>query len=105
MRRLCSADTVPQFLVRVFVLGWYGPVSEPDMIKLNTPGPARHFRHRWGSDFYRRIQQLEDTFASRHRRLQDVVFLAKVLNWPEEALRILNERRQQSDTHRSTNHV
>ena len=35
--------------------------------------------------------QLEDALAGGHGRLQDVVFLAQILNGAEEALRVLDE--------------
>ena len=38
------------------------------------------------------IQQLENTLGRRHRRLQNVVLLAQVLNGSEKPLRILDKR-------------
>ncbi len=68
--------------------------------------PARRrFRNRGRSDLGRRVQQFEDAFAGRHRRLQNVVLLAEILNRPEEALRVLDESGQNSDADHSAHYV
>ena len=86
----CARATSPAFLAgfnrRV-------AVRKPDVIELNPPGPDRCLRHRGRGDLGRSVQQLEDAFAGRHRRLQNVVLLAEILNRPEEALRVLDESR------------
>ena len=58
------------------------------MVELDAAAARRLLRDRRRRDFDLRIQQLEDAFAGGHRRLQDVVLLAQVLNRTEEALRI-----------------
>ena len=71
------------------------------MIKLNPPRTLRFFRNRRRRHFNLRIQQLEHALPRRHRRLQNVVFLAQILNRPEEALRVLHERHQHAERHRN----
>ena len=44
-----------------------------------------------------RVEQLEDALAGGHRRLQDVVLLAQVLDGAEEALRVLHEGHQHAE--------
>ena len=43
------------------------------------------------NDLCRRIEQLEDAFACRHGRLQDVVLFAEVHDRPEKSQGVLNE--------------
>src|SRR6266704_1681665 len=52
-------------------------------------------------DKHRFIQQFEDALGCRHRGLQDVEFLAEVLNRPEEALRKHGERRENAKSERA----
>ncbi len=47
------------------------------------------------------VEQLEDALAGGHGGLQDVVFVAQVLNGPPEALRILDEHGQHADGDRA----
>ncbi len=43
------------------------------------------------------VEQFEDPLAGRHRRLQDVVLVAEVLDGTEEALRVLDEGDQHAE--------
>jgi hypothetical protein len=75
------------------------------MIEFNPPRSLRTFRNRRGRHLNLRIQQLEHALARRHRRLQDVVFLAQILNRTKESLRILHEGDQHADRRHSPDHV
>ena len=75
------------------------------MIEFNPPRPLRTFRDGRRSHFNLCIQQLEHALARRHRRLQDVVFLAQVLNRTEEPLRVLHERDQDANRCHAPDHV
>ncbi len=55
-------------------------------------------------DLRRRIHQLEDAFAGRHGRLQNVVLVAQILNWPPEPQRIQNEHVERADGHNAREH-
>src|SRR5689334_3842043 len=80
-------------------------ISKPDMIKLDVAqagGGTRLFRR---GDLNRRIQQLEDALAGRHGPLQNVVFVAQVLNGTEEALRILHKSHKHADGHSAAQHA
>ena len=81
------------------------PIRKPDMIKFNAARTFWLLRDCGRSDLHRRIQQLKNTLAGSHGRLQDVVFLAEVLNGPEESLRVLDECRQNSDGSGAANYV
>src|SRR5215470_15200104 len=63
-------------------------VAEPYFAKFyfaarifQSPGVRRRFNRDW------LVEQFENPLAGGHRRLQNVEFLAQVLNRPEEALR------------------
>src|SRR5580704_11324383 len=45
------------------------------------------------------VEQFEDALAGGHRRLQDVVFVAEVLDGAEEALRVLDEGDEDAEGH------
>ena len=60
-----------------------------------TASPSRGCGGR--DNFRLRIEQLEDALAGGHRGLQNVVLVAQVLDGPEEALRILDERDQHAE--------
>src|ERR1700761_8343936 len=66
-------------------------IGEPDALELDTARAITGASVRRRSDVRRFVEQFEDAFGCRHRRLQDVVFVAEVLDGAEEALRILNE--------------
>ncbi len=51
----------------------------------------RFFGDRRGGDLRRSIEQLENAFAGGHGGLQDVVFVAEVLNRAEKTLRVAHE--------------
>ena len=72
------------------------PIGKPNMIKLDPPRPPRRLRHCRLSDLHRGIQQLEHPLARRHRRLQNVVLLAQILNGAKKPLRILDECNEHS---------
>ncbi len=82
---------------RVRALSRHLPVSEPHVIELDSARACRFLRHRRRNDLHRSIEQLEDAFARRHRRLQNVVLLAEVHDRAEEALRVLRERDQNAE--------
>ena len=67
------------------------------MAKLNSVGPVALGGILRADDLRRRVEQLENSFAGRHRRLQDVVFVAQILNGPPEPLRVLDEHGQHAD--------
>ena len=46
-----------------------------------------------------RIEELEDALGGGHGGLQDVVFLAEILDRPQEALGVLYKGRQHADGH------
>ncbi len=75
----------------------HGAVGKPHVVELDTP---EAFWNQWRCgrhDLGRRVQQFEDALAGGHRRLQDVVLLAEVLDGAEEALRVLHEGHQDSE--------
>src|SRR5580658_10524328 len=61
-------------------------VGKPDMAKLDAVRSIAQLRVRRVHYLRRRIQQLEDALAGCHRRLQDVVLVAQVLDGAPEAL-------------------
>src|SRR4029077_3890231 len=76
-----------------------------DVIKLNPSGSSRNSGNRRRCDLHRTVQQLEHALAGRHCRLKNVVLFAEVLNGPEEALRVLDEGRENTNAHKCTDHV
>src|SRR5271169_2198882 len=48
-----------------------------------------------------RVEQFENTLRARHGRLQNVVFVAQVLDGPEETLRVLDESNRGTHRHRA----
>jgi len=86
---LCGAGA----LARVFS-GGHVAVGKPHMVKLNPPRSGRGPGNRRRSNLSGSIQKLEHPFTRGHRGLQNVVFFAEILNGPEEALGILDERRK-----------
>ncbi len=66
------------------------------MVELDAPRAVGKLRSGRRHDLGWGVEQLEDALARRHRRLQDVVLLAEVLDGTEEALRVLHERHQHS---------
>jgi hypothetical protein len=64
------------------------------MIELDPARPVRSFRYRRLSSFSWRIQQLEHSLSGCHRRLQNVVLLAQILNRTEKPLRVLHKCNQ-----------
>src|SRR5260370_24756193 len=65
-------------------------VCEPNTVEFDGGGCGRKRRRQaWRLNASRRIKQLENKFRSRHRRLQNVVFLAEILNRPKKKLVLL----------------
>ena len=54
-------------------------------------------------DRKRLVEKLEDALGSGHGRLQNIEFLAQVLNGPEEALRVKHKCEQHADLNASRN--
>ncbi len=75
------------------------------MAELDAAGTVAGARRSRALQLGRRIQQLEDAFAGGHRRLQDVVFFAQVLDGAEEALGILDKGDQHADGDRVAQHA
>src|SRR5215470_17599418 len=73
------------------------PVSKPYVVKLDTATAFSLYRMSWRDDIYGSIQKFEDAFAGSHGVLKDVVFVAEVLNWAEEALRVQHEGHHDAD--------
>src|SRR5207253_9288930 len=63
-------------------------IRKPNMIEFNPAWAFSTLCDRRRRNLHWGIKQLEDAFARCHRRLQNVVLLAEVLNGPEEALRV-----------------
>ena len=77
-------------------------VCEPNTVEFDGGGCGRKGRWQgWRLNASRSIKQLENTFRRRHRRLQNIVFLAEILNRPKEALSILKERHQHAQSERA----
>src|ERR1035441_10242993 len=74
-----------------------GLVSEPDVAELYGAGAVAGDGIGGRDDDGRGVDELEDAFGGSHGRLQDVVFLAEVLNGAEEALRVLDETDEDAD--------
>ena len=72
-------------------------IAEPHIAKLNFASRSgQTLRVRRGFNGHRLVEQLENSFAGGHCRLQNVEFLAQVLNRPEESLRVHRECGQHS---------
>src|SRR5215470_18704338 len=74
-------------------------IREPDVVELHDARSIRALHYSRRNDLRLSVEQLEDALAGSHGRLQDVVLLAKVLDRPEEALRILHEGGNNADGH------
>src|SRR5947209_2692993 len=96
---------LPAILRRRFVLDWDAAVSEPDMIELDPAGPGRCPGDCRRGDFGGSIDQLENALTGGHGRLQDVVFLAQILNGAEETLRVLHEGYKDSERGSAPNYI
>ena len=66
------------------------------MIELDATRAHRFLRMLGRDDLNLRVEQFEDAFGRRHRSLEDVVFIAQILDGPEEAMRILHEGHQRA---------
>ena len=73
-----------------------GAIGEPHVVELDASRAVGKLRSRRRNDLRPGVEQFENALARRHRRLQDVVLLAQVLDGTEEALRILHKRDQYS---------
>src|SRR5947207_7578409 len=69
------------------------------MIKFNPAQALGLFGDRSLLNLSRRVEQFENSLRRSHSRLQNVVLFAQILNWTEEALSILDERRQHAQSH------
>src|SRR5258708_29681200 len=65
------------------------PVGEPNVVEFNPAWSVGDSRDRSFVDFNFGIEELENALGRRHRRLQNVVLFAQILNRPEETLRVL----------------
>ncbi len=97
---MCGARALARVLATVCDLSRRVSVSEPDVVELNAAGSGRCLGNRRRSNLDGRVQQLENAFAGCHRRLQNIVLLAEILNGTEEALRVLDESSE--DANRSS---
>src|SRR5258708_6865283 len=66
-------------------------VGEPDVAEFDAAGVVTCDGMRWGDDLGFGVEELEDALGCRHGGLEDVVFVAEVLDGAEEALRVLHE--------------
>src|SRR2546422_10048620 len=80
-------------------------IRKPNMIEFNQAWAFSTLCDRRRRNLHWGIKQLEDAFARCHRRLQNVVLLAEVLNGPEEALRVLNECGENANSGHIVDHV
>src|SRR5580765_1817379 len=80
-------------------------VGEPYVIKLNASLANSFLRQRRRENLNRCIQQLENALAGRHGALQDVVFVAQVLDGTEEALRVLHKSHEHADGYSAAKHA
>ena len=78
-------------VVCAIAIRWHASVGKPDVIKLDSSGTIGRLRDSRFSNFYWRIQQLENPLRRCHCRLQDVVLFAQILNRPKEPLRVLHK--------------
>ena len=62
-----------------------------DVAEFDTPGVVACDGVGWRDDLRFSIEKFEDALAGSHGRLQDVVFIAEVLDRAEETLRVLDE--------------
>ena len=81
----------------------HGAIGEPYVVELDASRAVRSLRNLRRNNFRLCVEQLKDALARRHRRLQNVVLLAQVLNGTEEALSILHEGHQHAERHRIAN--
>src|SRR5439155_8441660 len=78
-------------------------VAEPDIAKFDFSARIVHADCFGGRlDCHRFIEQLENTLAGGHRRLQNVEFFTEILNWAKEPLRVHRERGQNTKRHAAT---
>ncbi len=85
--------------MNLFAARCTGIVGEPNMVEFYAAGAFRLLRNRRSRDVGWRIQQLEYALAGGHRRLQNVVFFAEILNRAEKSLCILNEGNEDAERH------
>src|SRR6185503_16738072 len=69
----------------------------PDVAEFDAAGVVSGLGMRGRDDFRLGVEQLEDALAGGHGGLQDVVFVAEVLNGAEEAQSVLDERDEDAD--------
>src|SRR5205085_7165112 len=73
--------------------------------EVKTPRPLSLSGYNWRGDLSRRIEQFENTLAGSHGRLQNVVLLTQILNWPEEPQGVLAERNQHAQSRHTLEHA
>ena len=66
-------------------------IGEPDVAEFDAVDAVARDGMGGLDDLRRGVEQLEDALAGGHGGLQDVVFVAEVLDGPPEALRVLDE--------------
>ncbi len=93
----------PQLLA--FFREWNVAIGEPNVIELDASRAGDLLRFGGREDLGFRIEQLEDTLTRCHRRLQNVVLLAQVLNRAEKPLRVLHKRHQRADGRELVHHA
>src|SRR5581483_10965078 len=85
---------------QVFEHPLFAVVGEPNVLKLDASFSLTQGRRPGGRlNSHRSIQQLENTLGAGHSRLQDIVFLAEILDRAEYAERILHEGHQHANGH------
>src|SRR5207244_4209630 len=80
-------------------------IRKPNMIEFNPAWAFSTLCDRRRRNLHWGIKQRENAFARRHRRLQNVVLLAEILNGPEEALCVLNERGENANGGHIVDHI
>ncbi len=93
-RSPCAAAATAAFCASVQFL-----IGEPDVSEFDAIRPVAGYGMRGADNLRRRIHQLEDALAGRHRGLQDVVLVAQILDRPPEAQRELREHDEHADGH------
>src|SRR5262249_34695112 len=80
-------------------------IRKPHMIELDPARSIGLLCDRRLLNLRRSVQQLKNSLRRCHRRLQNVVLLAQILNWTEEPLRVLHERHQHTNCCRIAHHM
>ena len=78
-------------LPRLVAVFRHATISEPDVIELDSAGTLGFLGDRRRKYLSRSIEQFKDPLRRGHRGLQNVVFLAEVLDGTEKTLSVLHE--------------